>query len=92
MRRPPPAATRSPTLTPPGRGTWHDEVTGLDAGADDYLVKPFDYPELAARVKALLRRSLKGPPKSTRAPRKAAAAKSASTAAKGSKKRAAARR
>jgi two-component system response regulator PhoP len=41
------------------RGTSQDKVTGLEAGPDDYLVKPFDYPELAARVKALLRRSLK---------------------------------
>ena len=31
---------------------------GLESGADDYLVKPFEYPELAARIKALLRRSL----------------------------------
>jgi two-component system response regulator PhoP len=41
------------------RGSWQDKVQGLETGADDYLVKPFEYPELAARVKALLRRSLK---------------------------------
>jgi DNA-binding response OmpR family regulator len=34
-----------------------DKVSGLDAGADDYLAKPFDYDELLARVKALLRRA-----------------------------------
>lgn len=48
-----------PLLILTARGTWQDKVAGLEAGADDYLVKPFDYPELAARVKALLRRSLK---------------------------------
>ena len=49
----------TPILILTARSTWQDKVTGLEAGADDYLVKPFEYPELAARVKALLRRSLK---------------------------------
>lgn len=48
-----------PILILTARGTWQDKVVGLEAGADDYLVKPFEYPELAARLKALLRRSLK---------------------------------
>ena len=48
-----------PLLILTARGTWQDKVAGLEAGADDYVVKPFDYPELAARVKALLRRSMK---------------------------------
>ena len=39
------------------RDTVNDRVTGLDAGADDYLVKPFAYEELAARLRALARRS-----------------------------------
>jgi len=47
-----------PILILTARGSWQDKVSGLETGADDYLVKPFDYPELAARVKALLRRSL----------------------------------
>lgn len=38
------------------RDTVPDKVLGLDAGADDYLAKPFDFPELAARARALLRR------------------------------------
>jgi two-component system, OmpR family, response regulator PhoP len=48
-----------PILILTARGNWQDKVMGLEAGADDYLVKPFEYPELAARVKALLRRSMK---------------------------------
>ncbi|WP_374202798.1 response regulator transcription factor [Saccharothrix sp. S26] len=38
-------------------GTVHDRIDGLDAGADDYLVKPFDLDELSARLRALCRRS-----------------------------------
>jgi len=48
-----------PILILTARGSWQDKVRGLESGADDYLVKPFEYPELVARVKALLRRSLK---------------------------------
>lgn len=48
-----------PILILTARGSWQDKVLGLEAGADDYLVKPFEYPELAARVKALLRRAHK---------------------------------
>ena len=48
-----------PILILTARGSWQDKVKGLETGADDYLVKPFEYPELAARIKALLRRALK---------------------------------
>jgi len=47
----------APTLMLTGRSGVSDRITGLDAGADDYLVKPFDTDELVARVRALLRRS-----------------------------------
>ena len=45
-----------PVLLLTARDSIEDRVQGLDAGADDYLVKPFAYPELLARVRALLRR------------------------------------
>ncbi len=46
----------TPILMLTARGTIGDKVSGLNAGADDYLVKPFSYDELIARVQALLRR------------------------------------
>jgi two-component system OmpR family response regulator len=46
----------SPVLMLTARDGIHDRVTGLDAGADDYLIKPFDFAELLARVRALIRR------------------------------------
>ena len=47
---------KTPSLMLTARDTIDDRVEGLDAGADDYLVKPFAFPELVARVRALLRR------------------------------------
>ncbi|MCT9809701.1 response regulator [Acidovorax sp. Be4] len=55
---------RTPVLILTARGTVGDRVLGLNAGADDYLAKPFDLDELEARLRALLRRStgLSSPP------------------------------
>ncbi|MDP2920559.1 MAG: response regulator transcription factor [Dehalococcoidia bacterium] len=50
------AASNVPILLLTAKGTVADKVTGLESGADDYLVKPFAFDELLARVKALLRR------------------------------------
>jgi two-component system copper resistance phosphate regulon response regulator CusR len=51
------AGFRTPILMLTARGSVDDRVAGLDCGADDYLTKPFDFKELLARLRALLRRS-----------------------------------
>jgi two-component system, OmpR family, copper resistance phosphate regulon response regulator CusR len=57
------AGLKTPVLILTSRDSIEDRVHGLDAGADDYLVKPFAFPELLARVRALMRRNL--PPASS---------------------------
>jgi two-component system OmpR family response regulator len=51
------AGITTPVLILTARGSWRERVEGIDAGADDYLVKPFAMEELVARVRALLRRA-----------------------------------
>ncbi|MDN2568123.1 response regulator transcription factor [Aquibium sp. A9E412] len=48
---------RLPVLVLSARGTWSERVEGIDAGADDYLPKPFHMDELLARLRAVIRRS-----------------------------------
>jgi len=52
------AGFRAPILMLTARDAVDDRVAGLDSGADDYLVKPFDFKELLARLRALLRRAV----------------------------------
>ncbi|MDP6707034.1 MAG: response regulator transcription factor [Alphaproteobacteria bacterium] len=47
----------APILVLSARGTWSERVEGIDAGADDYLTKPFEMDELLARLRAVIRRS-----------------------------------
>lgn len=51
------AGIRFPVLVLTARSRWHDKLAGFDAGADDYLTKPFQLEELIVRLRALIRRS-----------------------------------
>lgn len=51
------AGCTMPVLILTARNAWHEKVEGIDAGADDYLAKPFHMEELLARVRALIRRA-----------------------------------
>ena len=50
-------AVTIPVLILTARGAWNEKVQGIDAGADDYLAKPFSMEELLARIRALIRRA-----------------------------------
>jgi two-component system, OmpR family, response regulator len=51
------AGDAMPVLVLTARGSWHEKVSGIDSGADDYMAKPFRMEELLARLRALIRRS-----------------------------------
>ena len=55
-------STMTPILLLTAKDTVEDKITGLDAGADDYVTKPFSFGELSARVRALIRRGRKVDP------------------------------
>ena len=57
LRRLRAAGNRLPVLVLTARSRWQEKVEGLEAGADDYLAKPFEMDELLARLRALLRRA-----------------------------------
>ena len=61
------ARSRTPVLMLTARGDTHDRVLGLELGADDYLPKPYDPLELAARIRAILRRA-ESPPTAVSVP------------------------
>jgi len=56
--------SRAPVVMLSARDELHDIVVGLELGADDYVTKPFELPELVARIKAVLRRSTTAPTES----------------------------
>jgi two-component system copper resistance phosphate regulon response regulator CusR len=60
------AGRQTPVLFLTARDTVHDRVKGLELGADDYLVKPFAFAELLARVRSVLRRGPPRPPEAVR--------------------------
>lgn len=51
------AGVLMPVLILTARGSWSEKIDGLNAGADDYITKPFHVPEIAARLRALIRRT-----------------------------------
>ena len=53
--------SQAPIVMLTARSELHDVIVGLELGADDYVTKPFELPELVARIKAVLRRSVAGP-------------------------------
>lgn len=55
-------ASSVPVILVTARGETYDKVNGLDAGADDYIAKPFEIEELLARLRAVLRRAASSPP------------------------------
>ena len=54
------SGVKTPVIILTARDRWSDKVDGFDAGADDYVTKPFSAPELLARVRAALRRNVRG--------------------------------
>ncbi|MCM1330353.1 MAG: response regulator transcription factor [Ruminococcus sp.] len=61
-----PSFAEIPVIMATAKGTEYDKVMGLDAGADDYLAKPFGMMEMVSRVRAVLRRAEKNPPSAMR--------------------------